>query len=333
MKKPNGLGTVYKMSGNRRRPWRATITTGYDIVGTQKRLTIGYYETRKEAEKALASYEYNPEKLKNSKLTFKDVYDMWSESHFPTVSEGRAKNIKNHFANLKPLHEIPFCEIKAIHLQEVFDSLDIASATKSSVKSLVNLLYKYALKYEIVDKDYSGLIDIGKHEKVLQRKIFTSDEIEKLWKYKELEWVDTILIMIYTGMRVGELLGLKNEYIDLENRTIIGAGIKTEAGKNRVIPINRKILPFIQNRMIGAKENLFEIEYSIYRGRFKKVMRDLGMEHTIHDCRHTFATLLNNAEANPTSIKNIIGHSSFKTTEKIYTHKDIEELKKAIDLI
>ena len=57
------------------------------------------------------------------------------------------------------------------------------------------------------------------------------------------------------------------------------------------------------------------------------------MNHMPHDCRHTFATLLNNAEANATSIKKLIGHSSFITTEKIYTHKDKEELRKAIDLI
>ena len=62
-------------------------------------------------------------------------------------------------------------------------------------------------------------------------------------------------------------------------------------------------------------------------------MESLGFSHTIHDCRHTFATLLNNADANPTSIKSIIGHSNFETTEKIYTHKDIEELKKAVDKI
>ena len=68
-------------------------------------------------------------------------------------------------------------------------------------------------------------------------------------------------------------------------------------------------------------------------GILEDIMDKLEMTHTIHDCRHTFATLLNNADANPTAIKNIIGHTSFETTEKIYTHKNIEELKKAIDLI
>lgn len=134
-------------------------------------------------------------------------------------------------------------------------------------------------------------------------------------------------------------MGLKNEHIDLENRIIVGAGIKTEAGKNRVIPINRKILPLIQKHMRADKTFLFATKtnrpvlYDNYRKSFMSVMDKLEMTHTIHDCRHTFATLLNNADANPTAIKNIVGHTSFETTEKIYTHKNIEELKKAIDLI
>lgn len=70
-----------------------------------------------------------------------------------------------------------------------------------------------------------------------------------------------------------------------------------------------------------------------YRERWQPIMNKLGMNHKPHDCRHTFATLLNNADANQTSIKKLIGHSSFLTTEKIYTHKDIEELRKAINLL
>lgn len=62
-------------------------------------------------------------------------------------------------------------------------------------------------------------------------------------------------------------------------------------------------------------------------------MNQPQMKHTIHDCRHTFATLLSNANANKTTIAKIIGHSDYEITKNIYTHKDINELKKAIDLI
>lgn len=340
MKQPNGFGTVVKCKDGRRKPWRAVKTIGYDLEdGKQKRYTVGYFKTRLEALTALSNFKYDPQELEYNKITLKEVYERWSEHHFKKISIKTITMYKTSFNHLKPLYKKQFKEIKALHLQELFDGMSIAESSKRTVKSLLNSLYRYAMKYEIVDKDYSKLITLGRKEKILERKIFTEEEIAKLWKYKELEWVDTILIMIYTGMRIGELLGLKNEHIDFENRIIKGAGIKTEAGKNRVIPINKKILPFIQNRMRASNGYLFfnrndtPYHYNHYRLFFKDIMDKLEMTHTIHDCRHTFATLLNNAEANPTTIKNIIGHSSFETTEKIYTHKDIEELKKAIDLI
>ena len=140
-------------------------------------------------------------------------------------------------------------------------------------------------------------------------------------------------------MRINELLQLKNKDINLEERYLI-AGSKTDAGKDRLIPINYKILPLITKRMTINHEYLFysrnntPIIYNNFRVDFKERLNELGIqEHTIHDTRHTFATLLSNANANSTAIKNIIGHSDYKITEKIYTHKDKEQLKKAIDLL
>lgn len=58
-------------------------------------------------------------------------------------------------------------------------------------------------------------------------------------------FIDTILILIYTGMRVGEMLDIKIENVFMEKNYMVG-GSKTKAGKNRVIPFNKKIVPLIQ---------------------------------------------------------------------------------------
>lgn len=77
-----------------------------------------------------------------------------------------------------------------------------------------------------------------------------------------------------------------------------------------------------------------QLSYSTFKPRFQKLLKSLKIEpHTIHDTRHTFATLLNNANANQSSIIKLIGHSDFSITENVYTHKDTEELRKAIDLL
>lgn len=95
---------------------------------------------------------------------------------------------------------------------------------------------------------------------------------------------------------------------------------------------------FADNIQYGSKYFLEKksekIQYWTFKYRFRKVLRMISLQkHTIHDTRHTFATMLNNADANSTSIIKLIGHSDFSTTENVYTHKDIEELRKAINLL
>ena len=179
-----------------------------------------------------------------------------------------------------------------------------------------------------------------KHKKVIKRKVFTDGEIALLWdNVKVLDYADVILILIYTGMRINELLKLEKKNVNLENNTITG-GSKTDAGKNRIIPIHPKILSLIVNRMgnktnyliPNRKESGAYIYNNFRQNEFIKIMEQLGMEHTVHDTRHTFATLISNVSNNETAIIGIIGHTNISMTKK-YTYTNIEEMRKEIEKI
>lgn len=342
MKNANGTGSIIKLSGNRRRPYAVKITTGYTIDGKQSRKIIGYYATKKDALNGLLEYNQN-KNIFISDMTFKNTYDMWSKNHFENVSKQTIKTIKNIYNSyVFKFNNYKIKDIKLIELQSFINVLKdngLSTGTLKQVKSVLNMVFNYALKNEYINKNMIEFLDVGKHKKVLERKIFTNEEIKILWDNKGQRDVDIILILIYTGLRVNELLTLENTKINIESR-YIRAGSKTEAGKNRLIPISYKILPLITRYIKLNNKYLFQTKagnflmYNNYRQNFKKIIKKIGLqEHTIHDTRHTFATLLSNADANKTSIKNIIGHSDYGITEKIYTHKDIEELKKAIDLL
>ena len=342
MKNANGTGSIIKLSGKRRRPYALKITTGYTIDGKQLRKIIGYFETRKDALNSLLEYNQN-KNIFISDITFKNVYDMWSKSHFENITENTAKAIEYLYkTNLCRLNDYKIKDIKLIELQSFINILKdsgLSSGTLKQIKSILNMVFNYALKNEYINKNMVEFLDIGKFKKVIERKIFTSEEIKILWDNEGQRDIDIILILIYTGLRVNELLKLENTQINIENR-YIRTGSKTEAGKDRLIPLNYKILPLITRHIKLNNKYLFQnnkgncLLYCNYRRTFKKIIQTLSLqEHTIHDTRHTFATLLSNADADKTSIKNIIGHSNYGTTEKIYTHKDIEELKKAVDLL
>ena len=342
MKNANGDGSVYKLKGKRRKPWVAVITAGYE-GGKQKRKSLGTFLTKKEAQIELLAYLDNP--MLFSGKTFKDIKDLWYQNYKKNVSDVTLNNLTIQLKKLDVFDEIKIKELKIHTLQKFFDDMDNSYGTKSFVRSILNMIFDFAVKNEFIETNKIKFIELGKNEKVIQRKIFTREEIKTMFdnldsnnRYIKKMTYGT-LILIYTGLRVGELINLKTKDVDLDKNIISIVESKTSAGI-RKIPISEKIVDLFKDNIDNSKEYFFfnkkgnKYEYFNFKFQFEKMLDLLGLErHTIHDTRHTFATLLNNANANSTSIIKLIGHSDFSTTENIYTHKDIEELRKAVNLL
>lgn len=347
MKLPNGYGSVYKLSGKRRNPWVAAKTFGWELnekTGKVRQIQkpIGYYPTRQEAMNSLARYNENPYDLGSDKMTFSEVYEKWSESYFPTLgSQSSIRTITAAYKYCEPLYKMRMKDIRVEHLESTIRNADVGDSTKGRMKSIFNLMYKYALKHEIVDKDYAQLCDSIKRPKPqIVRIPFSDDEINTLWNHLEVPFSDMVLIGIYSGWRPQELAVLKTANVDLENMTYSG-GLKTDAGKNRIVPIHPLIADLVRknydNAMSMGSEYLFNdpdgqqgtyLTYDKYRGRFRKVMSRLKMDHKPHDTRHTFITKAKEANMNEYILKMIVGHEIADVTEKVYTHRTIEDLKK-----
>lgn len=342
MKNPNGYGTVYKLSGNRRRPFIARVTVGFTEEGKQIFETIGYYKTRKEGNIALAEFNHNPYDIVARKLTFSDVYHQWSERRFPELSEKRVEQYKSIFRSLSSFHNLTFADIKLKQIQDYFDSrVDIASSSLEHYKMLFNQLYKYAMKHEITSKNHAQFIEIRKTGQVAPHTIFTHHEIDVLWAHCDEREVQIVLILIYTGMRISELLTMKREDVHLQERYMVG-GNKTEAGKNRSIPINKRIFSFVEKFYNEGGEYLIlkrnsgkTSAYSYHGFRYaiwKPLLKRFGWNHQIHDTRHTAVSLMDSAGLNKVVIKRIVGHKNEDVTEG-YTHKELLELVTQIDRI
>lgn len=341
MKLPNGYGSVHKLSGNRRKPYRARVTDGWDPDGKQIYLTIGYFETRQDALKALGLYHDNPFHIETRHITLKQVYDMWWKEKETKVSDASIKTYTWAWKQCKNLHDIPFNNIRLISLQEIVDSMGTKWASKKKFKILFNQLYDFAIANDISSKKYSQYIDLGKKTTSNIHKPFTLNEIEMLWKnIDRLEYIDVVLIYIYTGFRPSELLDIECEKGVNINEWYLQGGAKTEAGKDRIVPIHPRIRPIIKkwydkgHKFLITNSNNEQMKYRNWRDeKFNHIMEQLGLDHKPHDTRHTFSTNLSNVEANKVCIQRLMGHASKDVTDKVYTHKDIEELRKAINLL
>lgn len=351
MRMGNGNGSVYKTSEKRRKPWRAMITTGIEYdenkgKAVQKRKTIGYYATQKEAVKALIEYKANPYDIDTNKITFADVYERWSEEHFKEIVPSATRTWKSAFSYFKPIYDMRFLDIRPNHIEGCIKDADVGSSTKQRMKSLCNMLYKYALKYEIATVNYADLCDsVKKGRPKIIRVPFTEEEEKTLWENISFPFVDMVLIGIYSGWRPQELAILKIADVDLNERVFSG-GLKTDAGRNRTVPIHDKIYDLVKKNYEKAvsmgSDFLFNDEngqqgtsltYDKYRGRFNKINKKFHFSHRPHDTRHTFITKGKQAKMDEYLLKIIVGHEISDVTEKVYTHRSMEELRNEIKKI
>lgn len=337
MRNPNGFGTVVNLGKKRRRPYGVRITSGWTDDGKQKFKYISYHEKKTEAILALAEFNKNPYDLDSARITFKEIYEKWSEVEYRTLSDSSVKGYKSVFKHCSGIHDKVFKELKKTHLQGVIDEIEAPSSAELC-KFLFMKLYKFGLENDIVEKDYSKFVKLPKKPAVKKKVPFTQEEIDLLWKnINYIKYADFTLILLYTGMRIGELLDIKKEDIHLEDRYMIG-GKKTEAGINRIIPLHKRIVPLIEKRMNESpNEWLFinkrgaKLQYSPFmKYHWSNLMQDLHAEHTPHDTRHTFISEMNRLNINTITVKRIVGHSNADVTEG-YTHKYISELLEAVD--
>lgn len=351
MRNPNGYGSVYKLSGNRRRPWVARITAGWTdaewetCAGKSKQIykIIGYFKTRKEAQIALAEYNKDPYDVDLLKLTFKEVFERWSNERFPKVSKSKVNQYKTVFNQSKAIHNIAFSKLRTTHFQSLIDEKShLKASTLGHHKSTYLQLYKYAIKHEFASKNYAEFIDIPKDAEPRQkaRKTFSREEIDTvIANYRAgVPYADVVVVLLFTGFRIMELLKLKKTDVHLADRYIIG-GFKSEAGTDRIVPINRKILPIIETWMQRDSEYLIHTPqgcmwlYQNFRPSiWIPLMERMGMNHTAHHTRHTFVSLMQEAGVERVIIQRIVGHSNRDITDH-YTHLEIQRLVEAIDAI
>lgn len=371
MKLPNGYGNISKLPGNRRKPFRVRRTSGWKwfdrlegqfiegkptqeqalqrlddgklrFQSKQQYEVIGYFSSRSEALQALASYNEDPYDLHFDTITFEEVYERWSEGHFQKI-----KNTNGYvaaFNTCSGLHKMKFQDIKLDHLQQTLDESGKNTPTLKTLKNMFGLMYDYAVMHEIVNQDKREMIrylDISKpgNPNKMQREMFTKKQVQLLWDSVSSEYVTVVLILIYTGCRIGELLELTKENINLDERWFYIGHAKTEAGI-REVPIAEKIVPFFQYWMQKDCDHLIctpEEEPFLYRNYYdsywKPIMDSFGFKHRPHDTRHTCISLLTEAGVDERIIRKIVGHKGQGVTETVYTHLELPLKLEAINKI
>lgn len=223
---PRGFGGVIFMKGNRAKPYMVRIrveTIVNEEKGTAhpKYKIIGYASTRLEGIEMLQQYHENPYDY-NNHYTFADIFQKAFDEFIADKSASSIQAYKSAFKVCSDLHNIEFKDIKTMHLQRVIDTCGKNYPTLKKIRVLFNVMYKYAMKYDLCSKNNSRYVDIVKYRKrnpnSLNRKPFEKKDIDLLWTMKNDRWFQISLMLIYTGVRIGELLELEKSNVNLEEQ-------------------------------------------------------------------------------------------------------------------
>lgn len=349
MRLPNGCGSISKLSGNRRNKYVIRKTTGVTVDHLNGKVKynqtiIGYAQTKKEAFELLTEYNQNPYDVSASKTTFEELYKKVYAFKEPLVSQSSLDAYEYAFNNCTTLHKRKFSELRLQDLQDVIDKSDKKYPTLKKIYVLFRIMYEYGMKYDIVGKDYSEFVDLTAKKAIYEgkdedEKHLTHDEVKLMWKRRDDTFCQSILVLMWTGLRISEFLGLKKSDIHLEERYFVIPKGKTVNAKRKV-PIADAIYPFFENwynnndseyLYLNAKHPDNPVSYDQYLKTFKKLMESMGWNYTPHATRHTFTSLLADLGISTTIRAKLNGQSIGNITETVYTHLDIGVLLEAVN--
>ena len=326
LKRANGTGTVYKLQGRRKRPW----------VAAKNKVIIGYYEKKTDAIEAL-------ERLSGKKIeerinmTFAEVYQEWSKEHFKEIGPSGSTSYKIAYQLFSALHKRQFRSLRAKDFQEVIDQhMNKSYSTLSKYKQLITQMSTWAIREEIISTNFAKFVKLKENTKK-EKEIFTEEDIKKL-ENDSSETAKIILMLIYTGMRIGELFSLVVS--DYHENYVIG-GEKTEAGRNRVIPIPNKARKYFRYFADQAVSEIFLSGYvgnqnpANFRNRdYYPLLEKLEIpKRNPHCTRHTFTSMAVKAGVQPEILQKVLGHADYSTTANIYVHADSDSMIAEIDKV
>ena len=368
-RRPNGSGTVVKLSGRRRKPFCAKVTLDERNLqnGEKKRLVIGTFETYQEALNALSLYsltvnntiskkeamEIDPEvyqkvqdKMSKKVPTFLDIYYILDKDEFSLLSSQTQNSMHGAIKHLKKLHYLKIDQITLRMIQDVFDEDGSNHSTQVHMKTICTKVFRYAVVNQYIERndDYTSYIRIAKYEESDMHRSYTINEILALKKADTPE-AHIMLIFIYTGVRINELLNINRDNIHIDEKcdddgterliSYMITGSKTKAGKNRIVPIHDDIKQYVIDELLKPEKRLVDVTYANFTTRtvLIKVNKLLNTHHTMHDTRKTFATLCQMNNLNVYIRKKVLGHRMNDITFDVYTNESKNRLWTEINKI
>lgn len=345
------MGSIYRRKsqakdGSTKPIWYISY---YDESGKRYREAVG--TSRRKAERALRQREAEvvANKYGYSKRDvplFEEFADYWLENY------SKVQNAPSTYQDNKErltTHLIPFFErrkldrIRPVDIDEYIASKsgELKPGTINRTLSILSKMYNDGIRWGVVQ--HNPMRDVRKLNERQDGFSYLSDkEAGRLLRELKAEVYPIVATALYTGMRAGEIYGLKWKNVDLEREIITVESSRdgpTKSRKVRHIPINRGLERVLRDQeKRNESEYVFpgengEMHYRDMRKGLATACKKAGLKRIrFHDLRHTFASIFIQKSGNILSLQKLLGHSNLEMTMR-YAHLAPDFLRKEMELI
>ncbi|MBN1273888.1 MAG: tyrosine-type recombinase/integrase [Candidatus Aminicenantes bacterium] len=232
-------------------------------------------------------------------------------------------------------------EITSLHIEKykVYRlKQNVRPSTVNRCLAILRKMFNLAVEWDLLKISPMRKIKFYSEKDNLKERILTKDEETRLLEESAEHLKPILIVALNTGMRRGEILNLKWNQVDLKRKTIRVE--ETKSGKMRFISVNTPLLHELQKHQStkSTSDYLFinpktGKPLTSVKTAFKAACRRAGIFNLrFHDLRHTFASRLVERGIDLITVKELLGHSSVKITER-YTHSQQERKIQAVEAL
>lgn len=259
-------------------------------------------------------------------ISFSEVYTeayAWKKSH-NNLSPATEQAYRLGYDRCKSLHNIPIKDIKQKDLQRIIDGSEFSSSTNQQIRTVMKLVFKYAVANDMVSTDYASGLIVNDTE-ITHGQAFTDDELKYIWNHRDDDIYKRILIMCLSGYRRSAYQSMD---VNLEDKYFCG-GVKNKYSKNRIVPIHSTIYPMV-TELIDRDGSM---GFKVYREPLTFALKRINPNASPHWTRHTFSALCERFGVRENDRKRMLGHKIGDITNDVYGHRTLEDLRTEIEKI
>lgn len=361
----NGQGTAYQRPGQR--TWTVEVVTGWKFVDGDPtkpkrpvRKTKGGFRTKKEALDYVDKLQFADAK-KRVRMTMEDIWLAWKTSYASRVGDSTMDNYYYAYKHFAPLHGVYMDLISADNLQKCMDDCPSGKRTHENMRCVANLLWKYAVDKNVIDRNVAENLFTGKGVSVQRESLTEEEEATVKNAIGTIRYAEYVYCLCWLGYRPGEMLQLRKDQlfcaqVKTESGTIdvwyFVNGKKTDAGRDRIVVVPDEILPIILDRTYVPGTDLIFPQYKFNRKKtpmltgfkemtdayfrvevFKPMMKQLNIAEgkVPYSSRHTYANKLKNASGSDKDKASLIGHSDYLFTQNKYQSSHLKDLYELVN--